>query len=91
VTEVQHKPWSQYRQVIVETYVAVKGGKSSRIHVRPVKGEPFPQAMDVECSRSMREQYPIGTRFRIYAKETSRQGGKPFLYSRYDWPFEVLE
>jgi hypothetical protein len=91
MTEVQHKPWSQYLQVIVETYTAVKAGKSSRIHVRPVKGEPFPQSMDVECSRSMRERYPIGTRFRIYAKKTSREGGKPFLYSRYDWPFEVLE
>jgi len=32
------KPWSQYQQVVVETYNAVKAGKSSRIHVRPVPG-----------------------------------------------------
>jgi hypothetical protein len=35
--------------------------------------------------------YPVGTRFRIYAKETNREDGKPFLYSHYDWPFEVVE
>lgn len=39
----------------------------------------------------MRKAYPIGTKFRIYAKETDREGGKPFLYSHFDWPFEVVE
>jgi hypothetical protein len=76
--------------VVVETYSAVKSGKSSRIHVRPIAGQPYPSTMDVECSRAMREQHPVGTRFRIHAKEISREGGKPFLYSRYDWPYEVL-
>lgn len=85
------KPWSGYQQVIVETYFAVKAGKSSRIHVRPVADQPFPSDMDVECSRAMREQYPIGTKFRIYAKETDREGGKPFLYSHFKWPYERVE
>ncbi len=56
------KPWSEYKQVIVETYHAVKAGKSSRIHVRPISGQQFPMTMDVECSRSMRKIYPVGTR-----------------------------
>ncbi|MER9971185.1 hypothetical protein [Mesorhizobium sp. M0060] len=85
------KPWSQYQQVVVETYSGIKPGKSSRVHVRPIVGQPFPVTMDVECSRTMRKQYPIGTKFRIYAKETNREGGKPFLYSHFDWPFEVVE
>src|SRR5271166_7176164 len=59
------EPWSPYRQVVVETYCAMKAGKSSRIRVRPVKGQPFPPTMDVECSRSMRMLYPAGTRFCI--------------------------
>jgi hypothetical protein len=83
-------PWSRYRQVVVETYEEVKPRKTSRIHVRPVAGEPYPVTMDVECSRSMRKLYPVGTRFLIYAKETNRDGGKPFLYSHFDWPFEVV-
>jgi hypothetical protein len=85
------KPWSPYRQVVVETYYAVKGGKSSRVHVRPVPGQPYPSTMDVECSRGMRSAYPIGTKFRIHAKETRKEGGKPFLYSHYDWPYEVVQ
>jgi hypothetical protein len=84
------KPWSQYQQVIVETYFAIKGGKSSRIHVRPISGQPFPTTMDVECSRQMRLEHPIGTKFLIYAKQTGQKGGKPFLYTRFDWPYEVV-
>lgn len=82
--------WSQYEQVVVETYEARKPGKSSLIHVRPIKDQPFPTAMDVECSRSMRKNYPVGTKFRIWAKVTDREGGKPFLYSHFDWPYEVV-
>lgn len=85
------QPWSNYNQVIVETYYAVKSGKSSRIHVRPAAGQAYPQSMDVECSRTMRKAYPIGSKFRIWAKETDKEGGKPFLYSHFDWPFEVVE
>lgn len=84
------QPWSNYKQVVVETYFEIKGGKSSRIHVRPVSGQIYPTTMDVECSRTMRKAYPIGTKFKIYAKETDRNGGKPFLYSHFDWPFEVV-
>ncbi|WP_340161313.1 hypothetical protein [uncultured Hoeflea sp.] len=85
------KPWETYQQVVVETYKAKKHGKSSLIHVRPIKGQPFPPTMDVECSRSMRKNHPIGTKFRIYAKETDREGGKPFLYSHFNWPYEVVD
>lgn len=84
-------PWSQYQRVVVETYAGIKPGKVSRIHVRPIEGQPYPTTMDVECSRSMREKYPIGTKLRIYAKETDREGGKPFLYSHFSWPYEVVE
>jgi hypothetical protein len=61
------KPWSQYQQVVVETYF----GKRSRVRVRPVLGQLFPPMMNVECSRSMRELYPVSTRLRIFAKETN--------------------
>jgi hypothetical protein len=74
------RPWSQYQRVIVETYAAVKAGKSSRIHVRPVAGQPFPTTMDVECSRSMRQLYPLGTRFRIIDLVLSNYAGVDELF-----------
>ena len=80
-----------YQFIVVETYSASKAGKSSKIHVRPVYGQVFPQTMDVECSKKMRTEYPVGTKFRLKVKLTNREGGSPFLYSRYDWPYEVIE
>lgn len=83
-------PWESYHQIVVETYSAIKPGKSSRIHVRPVAGQMFPVTMDVECSRDMRKRHKVGTKFKIWAKETDRDGGKPFLYSHFNWPYEVV-
>ena len=85
------KPWELYPLVAVETYEAVKPGKSSLIHVRPLPGQGYATSMDVECSRPMRKNHPIGTQFRIHAKLTDREGGKPFLYSHFNWPYEVIK
>jgi hypothetical protein len=87
---IMEKPWSQYEKVVVETYSSDVSGRS-KIRVRPISGQKFPQTMVVECSKSMRENHPIGTRFRISAKESRREGGKLFLYSGYTWPYEVIE
>jgi hypothetical protein len=46
--------------------------------------------MVVECSKHMRYAHPVGTRFRVYAKETSREGSPPFLYTHFSWPYEVV-
>ena len=84
------KLWSPYVNVVVETYCAAGRGHTRSIRVRPIPGEAFSPTMNVECSRSMRTRYRVGTRFPIRAKLTDKEGGKPFLYCRYDWPFEVL-
>ena len=84
------KTWSAYQQVVVETYSEINSGKSSRIHVRPMSGEVFPTYMDVECSHAMRMAHPVGTKFRIHAKVIDKEGGKPFLYTRFDWPYEKV-
>jgi len=45
--------------------------------------------MVAECPKAMRS-YPIGTTFQIKAKITDREGGTPFIYTHYSWPFYVL-
>ena len=85
-----NKPWSQYQQVIVETYAPKESGRS-KIRVRPISGQVFPRTMVVECSKAMRNEHPVGTQFRIHVKETRREGGKPFLYSNHQWPYEIVE
>ncbi len=82
---------SEYTQIIVETYSGRKPGKSSLVHARPIVGQVYPPSMDVECSRPMRKNHPVGTKFRIHVKEADREGGKPFLYTHYSWPYEVID
>ena len=85
------KPWEHYHQIIVDTYEASKSGKASKVHVRLIEGQLYSSRLDVRCSRAMRNAYPIGTKFKIYAKLTDREGGGEFLHSHHDWPYEVLK
>ena len=38
----------------------------------------------------MRDKYPVGTCFLIKAQIIDKDGGNPFLYTYYNWPYEVL-
>lgn len=80
-----------YLDVIVESYVpASTSGKHGKVHIRPVAGQSFDTSLSVECSKSLTTNYPVGTRFRLRAKLTDREGGGQFLYSSWRWPVEVI-
>ena len=85
------KPWEQYHQIVIETYSEVKSGKSSHVHARPIAEERYPQNLDVECSRAMRREHPIGTKFRVWAKLTDRKSGGEYLYTSWQWPYEIVD
>lgn len=80
-----------YEMVEVESYRANRtSGLHGTIHIRPVAGQPYPQTMQVECSKKLVRDYPVGTRFRLRATLTDREGGGEYLYSYWGWPVEVL-
>ena len=80
-----------YVDIIVESFrLSNTSGRHGKIHVRPVAGQGYPEIY-VECSRNLKENHPIGTKFRIKAKLTDRQEGGEYLYSPYRWPYEVIE
>lgn len=81
-----------YLKVIVELFAATLRGNRGSVHIRPVSGQAFPPDRLVECSRKMVDtsQFPVGTKFVIWAKETDRQGGPPFLYSNPRDPIVVV-
>lgn len=84
---------SEYEWVVVESfYPASTAGRHGYVHVRPAPGQSFDQRLFVECSKELSDtsRYPVGTRFRIRAKLTSKLGGTPFLYSYYGWKYEVV-
>ena len=78
--------------IIVESFIPEStSGRHGEVNIRPVHGQPlFPQHLFVECSRSLVENYPVGTKFRIRAKLTEMKG-KPFIYSHYKWKHEVVK
>lgn len=80
-----------YEWVIVESYEPARSsGLHGRVHIRPIAGQAYPTDMHVECSKRLSHDYPPGTRFRLRAKLTDREGGGAYLYSSWRWPFEVM-
>lgn len=80
------KQSGHYEWVEVESFIP---GKTGAAHIRPVAGQRYPTDLRVECSKALSRNYPIGTRFRILAKMTDMKGA-PFLYSSFQWDYEVL-
>lgn len=86
------KPEESYRMVVVESYAPNStSGLHGNVHIRPTAGQGMPTTLHVECSKKLSREYPIGTKFRIRAKLTDREGGGVFLYSYFRWPVEVLK
>ena len=82
-----------YEWVEVESFVPGNtGGLHGKVHIRPVGGGAYPSDLRVECSKKLSDtkRYPLGTRFRIWAKLTDREGGGQFLYSSWQWKYDVV-
>ena len=80
-----------YEDIIVESFrPANTAGRHGDVHIRPIAGQKVPTHLFVQCSKALSTEYEVGTRFKIRAKLTDRDGGEPFLYSSYRWPYEVV-
>lgn len=81
-----------YHLVLVESFCpASTSGRHGKTHIRPIAGQPlFPQQLYVQCSRTLINNYPVGTKFRIRAKLSLMQG-TPYISSYHKWPYELVE
>ena len=85
------KPREQYQTVIVESYrPLLTSGLHGDVHIRPVAGQGFATTLHVRCSKALSRDYDVGTKFRITAKLTDREGGGEFLHSHHSWKYEVI-
>jgi hypothetical protein len=79
-----------YTDVLIQTYVNSGEASVSSVRARPYPGQKFSTHMNVECSKRMRAEYPVGSIFLVKAKLTDREGGGQFLYTHHSWSFRVL-
>ena len=82
---------NKYEEVLVESYLpANTSGKHGKVHIRPVAGYKYPVTLQVQCSKKLSNDYPVGTKFILQAKLTDREGGGEYLYSSFRWKYEVI-
>jgi hypothetical protein len=65
--------------VIVETFLNPGEPSDAQYRVRPVEGQPFPTTMRVQCSRAMRQAFPLGSCFRVPVELVENKTGGKFL------------
>ncbi len=72
---------NEYSEIEVETFIPIsRSGVHGEIHVRPIEGQdPFLSNMFVQCSKELVDKYPVGFKFRIKAKITTRMEGEKFI------------
>lgn len=80
-----------YTAVLVESFYSDEPGHRYPVEIRPLPSQPFPTDLLVECAMSMREKYPVGTVFRICAKQKQKADCRSHLYTSFKWPYEVVE
>jgi hypothetical protein len=81
-----------YYFIIAESYLFGPRGDKGEIRVRPIPDQIFPVSMNVECSKKMRHNHPIGTKFKIKVKVTElSETNTKFLYCYYNWPYEIVK
>ncbi len=74
-----------YYIVAVKTSQRTSGGDVSKNRVNPLPGQGFDPSCFVRCSRKLRDDYPTGTVFLIWASLSDREGGTKFLDSYWGW------
>jgi hypothetical protein len=81
-----------YQEIIVESFITNERGKHGPVHIRPLPGqEPYLETMFVQCSKTLSNNFPVGTKFKIRAKIIQPVDGRAFVSSNYTWPYEVLK
>lgn len=80
-----------HQSVDVESFQGVeKSGVQAKIQLRPLKGQKFSSTLLLEGNKSLVEDYPVGTRFKVQASLASRAGGSQYLFTSWQWDMRVL-
>jgi hypothetical protein len=79
-----------YREIIVQSVIGEDSQGRPKRQIRPIKGQIFGTNLNVECSKKLLTEYPLGTKFKLKVQLTDLKG-TPFLYSYFGWKHEVVD
>lgn len=65
--------------VIVETFLNPGEPSDAAYRVRPTEGQAHPTTMRVQCSRTMRQAFALGSKFRLPVELVENKTGGTFL------------
>lgn len=84
---------SVYKYIITEIFIPSDTNRQNdSVHIRLIFGQiTYLSTMFVECSKSMSNNCPVDTRFKLKVKIVSKCGGTGFVYSHYSLPFTFVE
>jgi hypothetical protein len=76
--------------VVVETFLNPGEPSDAQFRVRPIGGQPFPTTMRVQCSRAMRQAFPLGSKFLLPVELVENKTGGKFLREVGKAPWEKV-
>lgn len=73
----------EYDYIIVQSVLTNERGKHGPIHIKPLPNqEPYLDTMYVQCSKTLSNDYPVGTKFRIKAKIVHSEVATHSIYKK---------
>jgi hypothetical protein len=84
-------PPEDYQPVEIESFeIPPTAGRGRRIGLRPLDGQKFPASLLLEGNKSLAEDYPVGTRFKVQATLMKRPNGTEYLFSSWQWDVKIV-
>lgn len=65
--------------IVVETFLNHGEPSNAMYRVRPIEGQIYSSSIRVQCSRAMRNAFPLGTKFQIEVELVENKTGAKFL------------
>ncbi len=80
-----------HQAVEIESFRSPDGaGAAGKVCLRPVEDQRFPTSLLLEGNKSLVQDYPVGTRFRVQAALMKRPAGGQYLFTSWQWDTQVL-
>lgn len=85
------RPPVEHQSIEIESFQAEKAGVLGKVQLRPLRGQKFPANLLIEGNKSLIEDYPVGTQFKVQVALMKREtGGGQYLFSSWQWDSQVL-